>query len=300
MMSTSYSSGGYQCDARMARVHSIKKNRFSLKQDDGQPGTFRGCRLLKIPKSALPMLLGWICLAASSAVAQIGGKTANDGPFLLDGAEDLNLSAESVGRDWVSDFVYPAGDVLSVIALGGSGLTLGTGQSATGALRASLAASGAIFGGFEINGGFGVPVPAQVGASTLDEPGDITSFESLAFFAQYQSNTTGISFQVLLECYPQNGDSTFPTILWGFTPNQSTTFGNIVLDLRSPSGIVNNPSNLTVDQLLSQTRFLYFYHFKYPVQVNHQLTMHYDDIRLLGSGDPQNPMTAAKDWQVFE
>lgn len=234
------------------------------------------------------------------ALAQIGGKTAANGPFLLENAEDLNLTAESIGRDWISDFIFPSGDVLSAVPLNGSGLTLGLGQSPTGALRGSLAASGAILGGFEINAGYGIPVPSVVGDSTLTSPGNIASFESLAFFSRYQSNTSGLTFQVLLECYPQNGDSTFPTIVWNYTPTAGNTFEPVVIDLRTPATINNNPSNHTVEQLLGQTRFLYFYYYKYPAQMTDQLTAHIDDIRLLGEGDPITPMNAAGSWEVFE
>ena len=41
-------------------------------------------------------LLFWGVIFPSRVQAMIGGKTSADGPFLIDGAEDLDLSADSL------------------------------------------------------------------------------------------------------------------------------------------------------------------------------------------------------------
>jgi hypothetical protein len=218
-----------------------------------------------------------LVLPSIESNAQIGGRSAADGLFPLDDAEDLNLTSEALGRDWISDFVFPSGAVLSVEAIPGS-LAPAPGQSPIGALKATVPDDG--FGSF--NAGFGIPMPAAVGASTLDSPGNIASFSQLKFFARFSKNTaTAVDFQVLLECHPQNPDSTFPTILWKYVPPEGATFSEITIDLRAPDALLNNPNNLTVDRLLSRARFLYFYFFANPVTPTAQLDFHVDDIRLV-------------------
>lgn len=223
------------------------------------------------------------------AEAQIGGRTAADGPFALDDVEDLDLTAIGVGRQWIPDYVYPTGDDLTAESLAGSGLTLAAGQSPVGGLKVSIPAVGTPLAGYSINAGFGVPMPGVVGASTLTSPGNITSFSSLTMLTCYQQVLSGQKFQVLLECYPQNGDGSYPTLVWDYTPTAGTTFHLVQIDLHSPALIGNNNGALTVDQLLSQTRFLYFYFFASPVSISTHFTAHIDDIRLIGSGATPTP-----------
>jgi hypothetical protein len=232
-------------------------------------------------KMSIRLLLACgLLICADFVQAQVGGKTSADGPFLIDDAEDLNLHAESLGRDWISGFVWPAGNILSVTSP--SGLTLASGQSPAGILEAQIAADN--FG--SIDAGFGIPVPGVVGASTLDSPGNITSFTSLEFLACHRARniTADIDFQVLMECYPGNGDGTYPTLVWKYTPASGTTFGLTQIDLRTPALILNNPSGLSVEQLLGSTRFLYFYFFSNPVSMMAELTVNFDDITLEGNG----------------
>jgi hypothetical protein len=231
-------------------------------------------------------------VAAGTAWALIGGKSAADGPFLIDDMEDLNLRSESLGRNWVSDFVGTQ-QVLSALTLSGAGLTLAAGQSPTGAFLATVPARNSY-----VSGGFGIPMPAMVGESTLTYPGDITSFATLEFFACHEpSGLTAQKFQVLMECYPQNGDGSYPKVAWNFTPASGLTFEKIVINLASPSGIVDNPSSRAASELLTKTRYLYFLHYAGPVTNQTTLRVRYDDIRLVGPTTP--PTTASGTVWVF-
>lgn len=209
-----------------------------------------------------------------SSHAQIGGKTAADGPFLLDDVEDLDTVAIGVMRTWVSDYIAPQGDVLSVVQLTGSGLTRATDQSPIGAFRASVPSSSKY-----VSGGFGVPVPAVAGASTATHPGNITSFTHLTFLACFEQTLANQKFQVILETYP---GPTYPKIYWNFSPPQGKTFGPVSINLRAPA-FIENAGDLTLEQLLAQTRFLYFYCYGGPTSVPRTVVLHVDDIYLTGS-----------------
>jgi hypothetical protein len=225
------------------------------------------------------------------ANAQIGGNSASAGHFLLEGAEDLNLTAESMGRDWISDFVWPAGSVLEAVSL--AGLTPATGQSTNGALLATVPDDG--FG--SIDAGFGIPMPGVVGASTLDSPGDMTSFDYLTFSSC--ASVTALAnqkFQLLVECYPENSDGTFPTVFWEFSPEQGTSFASVNLGIDQPDGMINNTGDLTAQELLSRTRFLYFSHFANPVTGGTQLDIHYDDLQL---GPEVTATNAVGAWTMY-
>ncbi len=222
-----------------------------------------------------------LAAAARSASGQVGGQTGAEGPALVDDVEDLDLVAGGVERAWISDFIWPAGDVLTTISLSGSNLTLAPGQSPIGALRATIPAQtnplNPLSGGW-INAGFGVPLPAEAGASTLVSPGNLSAFEALEFLACFEPNLTGRAFNVLLECYPGNPDGTFPTLYWRYFPASGRTFREVRIDLRSPSLIENNPQGLSVGELLSRTRFLYWHCFAGPVSLFAELRFQADDI----------------------
>lgn len=232
--------------------------------------------------------------ALQPSEAQIGGFTAAEGPFLIDSAEDLNLRSESLGRDWVSDFVGSL-QVLSAANPAANGLVLASGQSPLGSLHASIPRDK--YG--SIQGGFGIPMPAQPGASTLVAPGDITSFESLRFFACYAPSTLpNLKFQVLLECYPQNPDGTHPTIFWNYTPPAGVGFGAVSVLLNNNAGILNNPASRTASELMTKTRFLYFLNFASPVDPGANLDVWVDDLQLLGPESPTTAATSGK-WYLY-
>jgi hypothetical protein len=222
---------------------------------------------LRLAAPALGIWLTGVCAVS----AQIGGHTAFDGPFTLDNVEDLDLVAGGVGRDWIPDYVEGIPNPLQAQALSSSGLTLASGQTPAGALRFRVLES---YGW--ISKGFGVPTPSVVAASTLTDPGDISSFESLTFLACFQPVLANQKFEVILETYP---GPPYPTIHWDFTPAPGTTFQEVTINLRSPS-LVENAGSLSIDQLLTETRFLYFYCFAGPVTPATTLDFHIDDIRL--------------------
>jgi hypothetical protein len=89
-----------------------------------------------------------------------------------------------LGRDWISDYVggIGGGYILEPLDLSQAGLALAPGQSPIGALKAEIPNDG--YG--SIHAGFGVPMPGEVGASTLVSSGDITSFETLTFVACFE------------------------------------------------------------------------------------------------------------------
>lgn len=217
------------------------------------------------------------------ASAQIGGATAADGPFVLEDAEDLDLVADGVMRDWVPDYVKDGG--LHAIPLSASGLTLDASQSSIGALHFHVPETARY-----IDKSFGVPMPAIPGASTLDHPGNIASFAFLSFRACYQPELPSPVFLVILETYP---GTNYPKLYWSFTPALSTEFREVSIDLWNPSSI-ENAQGLPLEALLSQTRFLSFYVFSGRVQPNTTLDLFIDDIRLTGRA----PSSAAR-WRVY-
>jgi hypothetical protein len=242
------------------------------------------------------LIVGMFSLWTATAWAQIGGKTAADGPFTIDNAEDLNVRSETLGRDWVSDIVKGQ-QVLSAIPPGTDSLTLMAGQSPNGVLKGRVPVDN--FG--SISGGYGIPMPSQVGASTLDFPGNITSFSYLNFLTCYQpAGLANQKFQILLECYPQNGDSTFPTVIWNYTPQTGKTFRWIGIPLNSPSGIVNNPGAKTLPELLSKTRFIYFLYFASPVASGTTFSAWVDDLKLDTTLPQTVNATPEGEWVYYE
>jgi len=231
----------------------------------------------------------WIALILCAPVplvqAQIGGRTAADGPFVLDDVEDLDLTADGVMRNWVSDYIEPTGSILTTLRLSGSGLTLAQGQTPIGAFRARIPE---VLG--YISGGFGVPMPGEAGASSADHPGNITSFNFLSFEACFQPTFSGQFFEVILETYP---GPTYPKIYWRFSPAVGTTFRTVKIDLKAPS-LIENSGGKSLVELLSQTRFLYFYCYAKQVPTGTTLDFHIDDIRLLGATP-----SAVRRWWMY-
>lgn len=219
------------------------------------------------------------------APAQIGGKTAADGPFTLEDAEDLDLSASGVQRDWIESFVFGSDSSLEAVSLGATGLTPASGQSPVGVLRYTMPTA---FG--FVDHSFGVPMPAVPGASTLDSPGNIDSFTHLTFLAQASTDLTDQTKEVILECYPDSG-GVFPTLHWTWSVTPGTAFQPVSVDLHSPSLILNGGSH-TVSELLSRTRFLSFYFYGGPEPAPQTLTVHVDDIRLTN-------VSSISDWALY-
>jgi len=228
-----------------------------------------------------------------SVFPQIGGHSAADGTFVLDDVEDLDLVADGVGRDWLPDYIWPVGDVLSPLAISGSGLTPAGGQTPVGAFRTTIPEKHR-FGSLQgyISGGFGVPVPGVAGASTLDFPGDITSFDTINFYACFEPTLPDQRFQVVLETYP---GPDYPKVRWSFVPTAGTTFQKVEIDVWNPTAIEGGGS-LTLSDLLSQTRFLYFYCYAGPVPFFTELDFHIDDIHL----DGVPPAQSGKLWSLYE
>lgn len=233
-------------------------------------------------------VLAILLLSTAPAFAQIGGHLPADGPFVLDDVEDLDLTADGVERDWIVSFI----NRLSADSSTSSGLTLAPGQTPIGALHFR----GETFYGY-IDANFGVPMPGVNGASTLDFPGDISGFRQLTFFACYSPAQNNNVFQVILECYPQNPDSTFPLVYWNYTPALGTTYQQVAIDLYQPSLIQHNPGGLSIGELLSQTRFIAFYMYAGPLvmQFGPTMTLHVDDITLVG----ESP-SATMNWWVYK
>jgi hypothetical protein len=226
------------------------------------------------------IVVALLIAAGIAAHAQIGGQDSSLGAFLLDDAEDLDLVADGVERNWISDYVFPTGKVLSAVNLNGSGLTLAPGQSPLGALRMRIP------GTFEfLDAGFGVPMPAVDGASTLEFPGDITSFERLTFLARYGPDVPDLTFFVILETYPGPDHA---QLIWSFQPALGSTFEPVEIDLRSPAFVANGGSE-TLESLLSQTRFLAFHASSGMLSMPQTLDLHIDDIRLAGAYQPPDP-----------
>lgn len=226
------------------------------------------------------------CLLAATASGQIGDYLPSQGPFVLDDFEDLDLEADSVGRTWV----VSAGDGMIAGAANLGGLTLVPGQTPNGALHLSAEARFNF-----LDASAGVPIPSTKGASTLTDPGDISGFRYLTFLACHSSVPADASFQVILECYPQNPDSTFPKMYWNFAPTSGNAYQPIVIELYQPTLVESNPQDRSVAELLSQTRFLAFYMFAAPVSAGVEMTLHLDDITLEGV------MTfASMTWELYE
>lgn len=225
--------------------------------------------------------------ASFEASAQIGGKTAADGPFTLDNVEDLDTTAAGVARAWVPDYVFGITDPFQAVALSGSGLTLASGQSPTGALRFSMPTYYQF-----VDYSFGIPTPKVLGGSTLTDPGDIRSFTHLSFLVRASTTLVDQKKEVILTTYP---GPDYPTLHWSYSIPAGTTFQQITVDLRQPSFILNNSTNLSVEDLLSQCRFLSFYFYGGPEVSPKTLTVHVDDVKLTGS-----VTTSVADWVLFE
>lgn len=241
---------------------------------------FEGRQLRQFAEMGLaPRVLAFALLlgCALAIPAQIGGKTAADGPFTLDDAEDLDLIADGVGQPWISDFVLPVGDILSVFDLSTSLLILAPSQTPVGALRATVPEES----GF-IDAGFGVVMPAVVGALPEDFPGDITSFERLTFDACFDPTVPSPIFDVILE---SNASASLPRIFWNYTPSPGTAFQRVEIDLRSPD-LILDAGSLVLEDLLGSTQFLFFNFFAGPVSLGSTLSFHIDDIRLEGTSEP--------------
>lgn len=224
-----------------------------------------------------------IFFPAAPVHAQIGGKTAANGPFTLDNVEDLDTTAGGVMRTWIPDFVFGSADPFQAVLLSGSGLTLAPDQSPVGALRFSMPT---YFG--YVDYGFGVPMPSIEGGSTLTHPGDITSFTHLTFLVRASINLADQKKEVILTTYP---GPNYPTLHWNYTISAGTTFQRVTVDLNNPTYILNGGA-LTTAQMLAQTRFLYFYFYGGPETIPRTLTVHVDDIQLLG------PASVA-DWTLY-
>ncbi len=208
---------------------------------------------------------------------QIGGRTAAFGTFVLDDVEDLDLMADGVMREWISDYVWPLGYILSTFSLSDSGLILAQEQTPIGALKATIPETHWIYEGY-ISAGFGVPMPAVAGESTLAYPGNITSFDTLTFFICFEPVLNGQVFQIVLETYP---DPDYPKIYWSYTPEPGKTFQKVEIDLWNPD-LIEGAGTLSLHDLLSQTRFLYFYFYAGPVPIGSILECYIDDIHLKG------------------
>lgn len=224
---------------------------------------------------------------SASAFAQVGGKTSADGPFMLEDVEDLNLNAAGVNREWIHEFSGYV-QALHPVDPAAEGLTLAAGQSPQGVLLYRAVPE---FG--FVSKTFGVPLPSELGMSTLTHPGDLTSFTTMSFLGSVNQQRTNLEFQVVLECYPQNPDSSFPTLFWNFMPPTGTTFGNIELDLRQPT-LSENTGTATIEELLSQTRFLSFFIYAGFLPTTDPIDFHVDDIRF------QGVMTDASSWNLYE
>ncbi|HDR91448.1 MAG TPA: hypothetical protein ENN75_04265 [candidate division Zixibacteria bacterium] len=196
---------------------------------------------------------------------------------MLDDAEDLDLIADGVEREWVSDFIWPDGYILNCTTISTLGLTAAEGQTPIGTLTATIPETHDILApeGW-ISASFGVPVPATPGVSTATAPADITSFSTLTFFACFDPILEGQEFQVVLETYPEPD---YPKIHWFFSPVSGSAFEPVSIDLWSPD-LIENADGLTLAELLSQCRYLSFYCFAGPVPLNTRMHFHIDDIRL--------------------
>lgn len=228
-----------------------------------------------------------LMLTPASIPAQIGGQT---GIVVLDDVEDLDLNAFGVNRDWISESIEE--DVaLSAIEPTTIPLTLAPGQTPAGVFR--LRANRDTVGYFEKSAG--VPLPSQSGASTLTSPGNLTYFDTMEFVACTTPTAANMELQIILECYPQNPDLTYPKLYWVVSPQAGTTFAPVTLDLHNPD-LVENANGNTVPQLLSQTRFLAFYIFAGPAFFPEEVSVFFDDITFVGS----TVAAADRGWHLYE
>lgn len=226
---------------------------------------------------------------ASAASAQIGGQTAADGNFVLDDVEVLNLVAEGVERNWIPDYVWGVAEPLQAVPLSGSGLILASGQSPNGALQFTIPS----WYGY-VDKGFGVPMPGVKGASSLDYPGDITSFTHLSFFFRYAPAMANQKLMVILETYP-GGPEIFPKLYWIFNVSAGNRFYEVKVDLRAPQHVQDSGS-LTIEQMLSKTRYLAFYFYGEAGPIPTTMEVHVDDIKLIGTETlPAQP----ESWMIF-
>ncbi len=234
-------------------------------------------------------VLATLCFDAS---AQIGGKTADDGVFILDDVEDLDHSASGVQRTWISTYANNA-TTFTAVSPGGAGLTVAPGQSSAGALSYPMTSA---FGGYS-DYSFGVPMPSVLGASTLSSPGNITSFSKLSFLTCYSQAFVNQQLLVVLECYPQtgtvDGNAVFPKAIWSYSAPPGTQFQKITLNLRAPTQIAD-AGGYTLEQMLAQTRFLAFYYYGGPEPLPKSVTAYVDDIKL------EPPVASAGDWTLYE
>ncbi len=251
-----------------------------------------------LPAIALMLAMPFLPVPAA---AQIGGQTPAEGSFVIDDFEDLTLTSETLERDWLVSVIVQTPDDLE---LDGKGLTLAPGQTPVGAMHADFPDDFAFIEDEDPSafGDFGIPMPGTPGVSTDPDaggdPGNIAGFQYLRFVHCYQlsggTQDTDVNFNVILECYPENPDGTFPKLLWSYTPVEGTAFEETVLDLHDPGTILDNPEGYTVEELLEQTRFLDFFFIAGPVISPATLSVHVDDVTLLADSP-----TTVEPWQLY-
>ena len=144
-------------------------------------------------------------------------------------------------------------------------------------------------------------MPSVAGASTLTNPGNITSFRQLRFLAQYTPAISGTSFSVIIECYPEMtcgpGQTApcYPRVFYSFTPSEGTTFREVDINLSQPS-YVDAPSTVTLQDLLSQTRFMSLYAYaSVGIGPPQTLVFDVDDIQFV----PPAP-AEVRSWQDYQ
>lgn len=240
-------------------------------------------------KSRVYPILAALLACALPAAAQIGGQTG--GTLVIDDVEDLNLLAAGVEREWISDFTFTE-SALQPIDPATESLTLAPDQSPLGVFR--FRANNDTAGYFAKT--CGVPMPSEPGESTATHPGDMTSFETLSFFACVDTTASNMEVQVILECYPQNPDSSFPELYWLVSPPEGAVFQQITLDLRSPDVVLNDGGN-SVEDLLSQTRFMAFYLQAGPDFTTQEINLYLDDLTL---SDGEGATSVGNDWPLYD
>lgn len=260
-------------------------NRQAVGCDVGKPVSPL-CVVRKANGACSRLLLTCLIYAATFSLgfAQIGGKTSADGRFVLEDAEDLNLTAVGVQRDWIWSNVAGSTQPFTVTAIQGSGLTPATGQSPNGMIHFSVPASHGY-----VDASFGVPMPSQPGQSTEPYPGNLTSFETMTFLTCFDPVMTDQRFEIILECYPLVG-ATYPKLYWSYTPTAGTTFQKVSIALHSPY-LVENAGGRSVEQLLSQARYMSFYYYGASAS-KATLDACVDDIGF-------ESKAAVHDWQLF-
>lgn len=242
-------------------------------------------RTLRIAAVRIILLLATAvtCGLSATALGQIGGLTAADGPFLLDDFEDLDTTAGGVLRPWIYDLASDTTYPLEAISPTTAGLTLASDQSPQGVVRYAMKTKHGY-----LNYSFGVPMPGLPGVSTLLSPGDISSFSSITFYTTASATLVNQKLQVILETYP---GPVYPKLYWDYTLAPGPGFQRVTLDLRRPD-LVTDPGGLLVEELLKQTRYLAFYYYAGPEAKAREMTVYVDDIRLISS-------SAAKDWALY-